>query len=144
LIAMRLENASLPKTPATASDLKKMRAAGKATGLPGIEESPWFNRPTLKVEGQWLICARQAGVYVVVCPLAEKELLIDMDPEVYFDTDHHAGYGAVLAWADKISAKDLADRIARAWRVQALKALQRKVDGGTPAKAAKPKRKAKA
>jgi hypothetical protein len=141
---MRLENASLPKAPATEADLKKMRAAGKATGLPGIAESPWFNRPTLKVEGKWLICARQAGVYVFLCPRPEKELLLEMDPEVYFDTDHHANSPAVLAWADKISPKDLADRIARAWRVQAPKALQMKLDGATPVTAAKPKRKAKA
>ncbi|MDX2142966.1 MAG: hypothetical protein SFV19_06405 [Rhodospirillaceae bacterium] len=141
---MRLENASLPKAAATPADLKKMRAAAKATGLPGIEESPWFNRPTLKVAGKWLICARQAGVYVFVCPLAEKDLLIEMAPDIYFDTDHHAGYAAVLAWADKIAPKDLADRIARAWRIQAPKTLQQTFDQ-PPARAAKakPKRKAK-
>jgi hypothetical protein len=118
---VRLENASLPKEPASQAEIKKMQAAGKATKLPGIEMGVWFNRPTLKVGGKWLICARQKNVYVIFCPLPEKEMLIDAAPEVYFDTDHHAGSGAVLAWADKISAKELRQSIARAWHLQAMK-----------------------
>lgn len=117
----RLESASLSKEPASPAEIKKMQAAGKATKLPDIENSIWFNRPTLKVGGKWLICARQKNIYVIFCPLPEKEMLIDAAPEIYFDTDHHAGYGAVLAWANKISAKELKDRIARAWHLQAPK-----------------------
>jgi hypothetical protein len=123
---MRLKNADLPKDPATAKDIAKMEAAGKATGLPDIVTSLWFNRPTLKVNDKWLICARQKGIYVFLCPLPEKEALIGASPDLYFDTDHHAGSAAVLVYADKISMKDLALRITRAWNIQTSKGSQRK------------------
>jgi len=135
----RLDNATLPKAPATKADVAKMRAAGKATKLPGIEDSVWFNRPTLKIAGKWLICARQQGIYVILCPLPEKEALIEAAPDIYFDTDHHAGYGAVLAWADKISAKELSGRIARAWHIQAPKKMAAQLNAAPPKSKAKPR-----
>ena len=118
---MRIADASLPRKPATGDDVTKMVLAGRATGLPGIEKSLWFNRQTLKVRGKWLVCARQSGIYVMLCPLPEKEALIEAAPDIYFDTDHHTGRHAVLAFADKISPEDLARRIARAWYIQAPK-----------------------
>ena len=138
---MHVVDATLPKQPATGDDVAKMVAAGKATGLPGIEKSLWFNRQTLKVRGKWLVCARQVGIYVMVCPLPEKETLIEAAPDVYFDTDHHTGRPAVLAFADKISAEELASRIARAWHIQAPKDLAQQVQRRT--KTAKPKAAAK-
>lgn len=125
----RVANASLPKAPASRADVDKMLRAATATGLPGISESLWFNRPTLKVGGKWLICARQAGVYVIFCPMIEKEHLIERAPATYFDTDHHRNSAAVLAWVRKASVAELTDRIARAWRLQAPKTLQRAWDG---------------
>jgi hypothetical protein len=141
---MRLLNASLPKQPATGDEVTKMVAAGKATGLPGIVKSLWFNRQTLKVRGKWLACARQRGVYVMVCPLPEKEALIEAAPEIYFDTDHHAGHPAVLAYADKISPADLALRIARAWHIQAPKELVQLVKKAAKPATTKPNAKSKA
>lgn len=73
------------------------------------------------MRGKWLVCARQSGIYVMLCPLPEKEALIEAAPDIYFDTDHHTGRHAVLAFADKISPEDLARRIARAWYIQAPK-----------------------
>jgi hypothetical protein len=142
---MRLLNASLPKQPATGDEVTKMVAAGRATGLPGIVKSLWFNRQTLKVRGKWLVCARQRGIYVMVCPLPEKDALIEAAPEIYFDTDHHAGQPAVLAFADKISPEDLAQRITRAWYIQAPKEMHpvvpktRKTKAAAKAKTAKAK-----
>jgi len=133
---MRILDSSLPKQPATGDDVAKMVAAGRATGLPGIEKSLWFNRQTLKVRGKWLVCARQAGIYVMLCPLPEKEALIESAPDVYFDTDHHIGRPAVLAYVAKITIEELAQRITRAWRIQAPKDMR--------ANAPKPKSAAKA
>lgn len=126
---------------ATRADVAKMVRAATKTGHPDISESLWFNRPTLKVAGKWLICARQAGVYVIFCPRIEKEVLIERAPTIYFDTDHHRNSAAVLAWADKISVAEMADRIARAWRLQAPKKLQRAVDGKTASADARPAKK---
>jgi hypothetical protein len=139
---MRIADASLPRKPATGDDVTKMVLAGRATGLPGIEKSLWFNRQTLKVRGKWLVCARQSGIYVMLCPLPEKEALIEAEPTVYFDTDHHTGRHAVLAFADKISPEDLALRIARAWYIQAPKDMHPIVAKPKKPKAA-PKPKAK-
>ena len=44
-------------------------------------------------------------------------------PEIYFETDHYAGWPAVLARAAAISDAELVHRIERAWRVQAPKNL---------------------
>lgn len=88
-------------------------------GLPGVVEAPSYGTPGLKVKGKFLARLREPDVLVVVCPLDEKEFLIEADPEIFFETEHYKGWPAVLVRLSRIERKSLALLIERAWRTQA-------------------------
>lgn len=134
--------AALPK--ASARDLsrdvarvKKLIAAAK---LPGVEEAPSYGMPSLKVAGKFLARVREPGVLVVMCNLEEKEFLMQMNGDIYFETDHYKGWPAVLVRLPKIDDAELTHRLQVAWRRQAPKKLQKSL-AGVPA--AKPRAKKK-
>jgi hypothetical protein len=72
---------------------------------------------------------RMEGVLVLRCPLEEKPLLMEAAPDIYFETDHYAGWPALLVRLSKISAKELKHRLEIAWRMQAPKKLVKEIDG---------------
>ena len=39
---------------------------------------------------------KDADTVVLMCPLEEKEMLIEAAPEIYFETDHYKGWPAIL------------------------------------------------
>lgn len=100
-----------------------IRALVAELALPGLVEAPSYGTPGLKVKGKFLARLREPDVLVVVCPLDEKEFLIEADPEIFFETEHYKGWPAVLVRLSKIERESLALLIERAWRTQAPKRL---------------------
>lgn len=118
-----------PANPAAMpSDLlpgfKRVKAAAKATKLPGIEEATSYGTPSMKVKGKFLLRMREPDILVLMCSLEEKEFLMQNAPKIYFTTDHYKGWPAVLIRLSKIKDDELSHRIAIAWRRQAPKKLQ--------------------
>ncbi len=74
-----------------------VRAAMAAAGLPEVEESTWHGTPSYKVRGKSFVRLKDVDTLVLLCPLEEKELLMDVEPDVFFETDHYKGWPAVLA-----------------------------------------------
>ncbi len=121
-----------PKRPAkpgtVPSDLlpgfKRVKAAAKATKLPGIEDATSYGTPSMKVKGKFLLRMREPDILVLMCSLEEKEFLMLNASKIYFETDHYKGWPAVLVRLSKIKDDELAHRIAIAWKRQAPKKLQ--------------------
>ena len=67
-----------------------------AEGLAEIEQGTSYGTPALKVRKKLLCRVKDADTVVVMCPLEEKELLIEAAPEFYFETDHYKGWPAIL------------------------------------------------
>jgi hypothetical protein len=64
------------------------------------------------------------GVLAVrVASLAEKDLLISMEPAKFFTEPHYNGFPAVLVKLAAVSVPDLRELLKAAWRAQAPKAL---------------------
>jgi hypothetical protein len=105
------------------SALAKLVAA--AEGLPEIEQSTSYGTPALKVRKKLLARVKDADTVVLMCPLEEKELLMEAAPEFYFETDHYHGWPAMLVRIHAIPADELALRLRRAWLTQAPKGLVR-------------------
>jgi hypothetical protein len=99
----------------------RIRAA--ATQLPQVEESTWHGTPALKVGGKSFARLKDADTLVVLCALDEKEMLLEADPKVYFETDHYKGWPAVLVRLQHISTAQLRHRLEQAWRFRAPKRL---------------------
>jgi len=66
---------------------------------------------------------KDAETLVVMCPIDEKEMLMEVDAGVYFETDHYKSWPAVLLRLKKISTPKLRHRPEHAWRLKAPKRL---------------------
>jgi hypothetical protein len=92
--------------------------------LPGVELSTSWGRPALKVNGKAFAgLSRVPGALWVLCPLELKELLIEADPDVFFETDHYRGWPAVLVRAETADDDKLAARLEGAWAGKAPRKL---------------------
>jgi hypothetical protein len=117
-----------------------VRAIGLA--LPGVVESTSYGTPALKVGKQLLVRLHQDGeTLVVIVGMDAREMLLDADPEVFFVTDHYAGYPAVLVRLARVKRAALAAVLEEAHR--ALAPSQRAAAKAKPAPKAKPAAKAK-
>ncbi|HEX5958675.1 MAG TPA: MmcQ/YjbR family DNA-binding protein [Hyphomicrobiaceae bacterium] len=115
------------KTRSSNDTFARVRTA--AAHLPEVEESTWYGTPALKVGGKGFARLKDAETLVVLCALDEKEMLLAADPEVYFETDHYKGWGAILVRLKTISAAQLRRRLKQAWRLRAPKRLVAAHDG---------------
>lgn len=92
--------------------------------LPGVEGGTSYGTPALKVGKHLLVRVKDEDTLVLYCPVEEKEALIAVAGDVYFETAHYAGWPLVLARAQVIGDEELALRIEAAWRQRAGKKLQ--------------------
>ena len=103
------------------SAFAKLKAA--AEGLPEVEEGTSYGTPALKVRKKFLCRVKDPDAVVVMCPLEEKELLMEAAPEFYFETDHYKGWPSMLVRIHEVPIEELALRLRRAWLTQAPKRL---------------------
>ena len=94
-----------------------------ALALPGTELSTSYGRPAVKVRGKaFLYPGREEGSFAVASPLPEKEMLIETDPETFWESDHYRGWPAVLVRYGSAERERIERVIARAWWDRASKA----------------------
>ncbi|NTX29946.1 MmcQ/YjbR family DNA-binding protein [Burkholderia pyrrocinia] len=64
----------------------------------GVEEGTSYGTPALKVKGKMLARLREDGDTLVVKGVGpdERAWLIESEPDVYYVTDHYAGWPIVL------------------------------------------------
>jgi hypothetical protein len=94
-----------------------------ATGLPEISVSTSYGTPALKVKDKSFVRMKDAETLVLLCPLEQKEFLMEVLPEIYFETDHYKGWPAVLIRLSAISDEELTQRLDDGWRHRAPKRL---------------------
>jgi hypothetical protein len=90
---------------------------------PGVEEGPSYGTPGLKVKGKFMVRLKDADTLVLRTTLDEKELMMELEPAIFFETDHYKGWPAVLVRLAHVDADRLASLIEKAWRLQAPKKL---------------------
>jgi hypothetical protein len=96
-----------------------------ALALPETELSTSYGKPAVKVRGRaFVFPGREAGSFAAASPLAEKELLIETDPEAFWETDHYRGWPAVLVRFGAADRERIEAVIARAWWDRASKPLR--------------------
>ena len=96
--------------------------------LPGTEPSTSYGRPAVRVRGKsFLFPGREPGSFAVMAPIEEKELLMETDPETFWETDHYRGYPAVLVRFGSADRERIENVIRRAWWARLTKAQQKRV-----------------
>ena len=100
-------------------------AAAFALSLPDTELSTSYGKPAVKVRGKaFLYPGREKGSFAVASPLGEKEMLMETDPETFWESDHYRGWPAVLVRYGSADRERIETVIARAWWDRAPKALR--------------------
>lgn len=82
--------------------------------------------PALRVHDRPFVSLKEAGTMVLHCPQEVKAMLLEMAPDVYFQTPHFEGWPALMVRLSKIGDEELAGRIEDAWRFKAPKRLAAK------------------
>ena len=90
-----------------------------AAGLPGVETGTSYGNPALKVATRTFVVVKADDLLVLMVPLDEKERLMEMAPEIYFETDHYKGWPALLVNAGQIDDAELGLRLREAWQAKA-------------------------
>ena len=76
-----------------------------ALSLPDVEEGTSYGTPSWKVRGKFIARLRDnESVAVVKVDKGEKQLLLEAEPDVFFETPHYYGYGYVLVRLEAIDA----------------------------------------
>ncbi|CAN7343218.1 MmcQ/YjbR family DNA-binding protein [Mesorhizobium amorphae] len=104
-----------------------------ARDLPDVIESTSYGTPALKVGKKLLARVKDADTVVLMCPLDEKEMLLEAAPEIYFETDHYKGWPAILVRVHVIAPDELRHRLERTFMAQAPKALLKAWQASRPA-----------
>jgi hypothetical protein len=93
--------------------------------FPEVEASTQ-GRPAFRVRGKlfaWKARDRDGGELAIRVEREEKPLILDSDPDVYYETPHYRGYPGVLVRLDAIDREELEGRLEDAWLIQAPKRL---------------------
>jgi len=98
------------------ADFEIVRAILRRMAWPGVEEGTSYGTPALKVRGKLLLRLREPDVLVLSADPDYKEFLLQLDPEVFYETDHYRGWPYVLVRLSRIAPDELADHIEHAWR----------------------------
>lgn len=87
-----------------------------ALGLPGVVLESYYGSPAPKVNGRAILSpSREPGSFAVMTTREEKTLLIDTDPDVFWESDHYRGWPAVLVRYGAGSRDRIETCIRRAW-----------------------------
>ena len=100
-----------------------------ARGLPGVTRSTSYGTPALKVRDRSFVRLKDSATLVLLCPSEQKTLLMEISPDIYFETDHYVGYPAVLIRLEAISDEELSLRLEDAWRFKAPQKLAAERNG---------------
>ncbi|HYM62420.1 MAG TPA: MmcQ/YjbR family DNA-binding protein [Thermoanaerobaculia bacterium] len=85
--------------------------------LPGVEEGTSYGTPALKVKGKLLARLREdAESVVLVIGFDNREMLMQMNPETFYITDHYRDYPDVLVRLSTVRRGELRDALEMAWR----------------------------
>jgi len=95
-----------------------------ALRLPGVVEGTSYGTPALQVGKRFLARLKEDGETMAIkIDFADREFLLELDPSVFYLTDHYRAYPAVLVRLKQVPVGLLEEVIERAWRFQAPKSI---------------------
>jgi hypothetical protein len=130
--AVRLEPRRLPATIAKGYE----RYLKLALALPGAEQATSYGTPAIKIQGKLLSRWRTEaeGALAIRCDFLDRQIFLQMQPEVFFLTDHYVNYPMILLRLEKVPRDALIDVTERAWRLVAPAKLKRERDAAATKK----------
>ena len=93
---------------------KTVEAVGRA--LPDVEVTTSWGQPSLKVRGRMFACmaahkSAEPNSLVVMMDFADRDALVEDDPDTYYLKDHYLNYPCVLVRLSRVRADALRDLV---------------------------------
>jgi hypothetical protein len=102
---------------------ERLKRLASDAGLPGVEDGTAYGNPALKVAGKQFVSVKNNETIVLSIALDHKEHLLEMAPDIYFQTDHYVGWASLPLRAAAIGDDELQQRLIDAWLFRAPKKL---------------------
>ena len=103
-----------------------------ALALPGVVEGTSYGTPAFRVNKGFICRFHQDGKSLVVpLDMDDREIVMRVDPESFYITDHYRSYPYVLARLATVDRDALRDLLEEAWRQQAPKRLIEELESGS-------------
>jgi hypothetical protein len=101
------------------NSFKTVESIGRT--LPDVEVTTTWGKPTLKVRGKMFVCiashkSAEPNTLVVMMAFANRDALIEDDPDIYYLKEHYLNYPCVLVRLSRIHADALHDLVTGAYR----------------------------
>ncbi|OAN67215.1 MmcQ/YjbR family DNA-binding protein [Sphingomonas sp. TDK1] len=107
-------------------------ACAYACSLPEVEIGSWWNTPCPKINGKGLLSpSREPGSFGLMIRQDEKPMLLETDPETFWQTDHYRNYPMLLVRYGTSARARIELYIQRAWWDRAKKAQRLAAGLGT-------------
>jgi len=88
--------------------------------LPGIEEGTRYGKPAYKLNGKFFTRMRVVDESIALkMDFDTREIMMEVDPQTFFLTDHYRPWPYVLAWIEHIEPDQLRAFLTKTWREQA-------------------------
>jgi len=89
--------------------------------LPDVEVTTTWRTPALKVRGKMFVCiasnkSAEPNTLVVMMDFADRDALIEDDPDTYYLKDHYLNYPCVLVRLSRVGNDALRDLVTGAYR----------------------------
>lgn len=99
--------------------------------LPDVEEGTAYGSPALKLHGQLLACiptnkAAEPNSVVVRIDFAQRDEMLDAQPDVYYLKPHYEDYACILVRLKKIHPDAMRDLLLAGWQFVNTKAPRRR------------------
>lgn len=112
-----------------ANPFKRVEAIGRT--LPDVEVTTTWGKPALKVCGRMFVCvashkSAEPDTLVVMMDFADRDALIEEEPDTYYLKDHYVGYPCVLVRLSRVHPDALRDLVTCAHRYVSDKQRKRK------------------
>src|ERR1043166_1645868 len=87
-------------------------------GLPNVVEGRSYGMPSFLLNGRFFARFRDEDTVLVLllAPSDEREVLMELDPDAFFFTEHYRKYPAVLTRLAETAPPLLTDVLAESWR----------------------------
>lgn len=93
-----------------------------ATSFPGVVQSMSYGTPSIKLGSKFLLREREPGIVALQRPsIDERDMLIEIEPDRFFITEHYRDYAYVLIRLDKIDRGQFHGLFETIWREKATK-----------------------
>lgn len=107
----------------------RLRTLALGLDLPGVVEATSWGQPCLKAHGKlWVWWSPHEDAPVFKVSFEEREVLLELDADRFFVTNHYRPHPLVLVRPDRLDADWARANLVRVWRAQAPKRVLKAYD----------------